>query len=376
MSGLKLLSLSFTILLFTGCSLIQTSKPPEHTQYIPVDFKQLSGWNDKEAEGLKTSLLQTCTAFKNKQGPVSPEHIFGTYQQWHTLCSQLIKTPDHQLTRFFKTNFQVYRVNPKDTGLFTGYYTPVYPGSKHRSTLYSTPVLSTPNDLVRVNLDQFHQEKDILYGKVNHGWLVPYDDRAGINRRFDQGSYQSNVLYWLKNPIDRLFLQIQGSGYIQLPSGKKVLLQFASKNGQPYYPIGRYLKKHRLLTSISMQTIRQWLHDNPSRVHEVLDNNKNFVFFTKSSRPPTGALGVPVTPGRSVAVDPRQIPLGYPVWIETTLTATKQPYHHALAAQDTGSAIKGAVRADIYFGAGEQAAYYAGHQAASGKLFILSPKGR
>lgn len=374
MPGKSLILVAFFTLLLAGCSQMQTQPPSLRTQYNPVTFEQLKGWNQKEAEGLRNSLMQTCSAFKHKRGMVNSNPIFGSYQQWHTLCKQLAITPQNQLTQFFKANFQAYQINPEDKGLFTGYYTPVYPGSRTKSPEYTTPLLKTPNDLIRVKLNQFYDGSGTLYGKVNKGWLVPYDNRTAINKRFRQGNYKKDVLCWMKNPVDRIFLQIQGSGYIQLPSGEKVLMQFASKNGQPYYPIGRYLKQNNLLKNISMQTIRQWLKENPSQAQKVLNLNKSFVFFSESSHPPLGALGVPVTADRSVAIDPRYIPLGYPVWIDTTLTATGQSYQHAFAAQDTGSAIKGAVRADIYFGVDNRAALYAGHQNASGKLFILAPK--
>ncbi len=367
----------FLTLLLTGCSTTQKKISPVTSAYKMVNFEQLKGWNNNEAIRLKASLLNSCKVFDKRSGAVSQNPLLGTYEQWHQLCKIMRQTDSDKMTAFFEKHFRPYQLNPNEKGLFTGYYTPTYHGSRFRSATFSTPLLKVPADLVRVNLKQFNHTykkgSSIIYGKLKNNWLISYDNRSVINKRFKQGEYQHDVLCWLKNPVDRLFLQIQGSGYIQMPSGEKVFMQFASKNGRPYYPIGRYLKKNKLLKTVSMQTIKQWLMDNPSKAQSVINTNKSFVFFKESKLPPSGSLGVPVLANQSVAVDPHYIPLGFPVFIDTTLTSAGKPYQHAFAAQDTGSAIKGPVRADIYFGSGSKAGEYAGHQNSPGKMFILIP---
>ena len=321
--------------------------------YHPSCFDALHGWSHAEAIRLKKSLLQNCKRFQWRKGAIDRQSLFGTYEKWHSVCLGLANVPDVDLQAFFRNNFKVYEISPHDRGLFTGYYTPAYKGSRVQTPYYNVPVLKTPADLISINLSQFSgEETGRLYGKLKGARMVPYDDRAAINQRFDRGEYANDVLAWLHDPVDRLFLQIQGSGYIQMTSGEKVYMRFDSKNGQPYYPVGRYLKEKGWLDKVSMQTIRQWLQKHPDRVTEVLNTNRSFIFFNQSKENPTGAFGIPLTAERSVAVDPHYIPLGFPLWIETTLTAGQLPYHHAFTAQDTGSAIKGALRADIYFGSG------------------------
>ena len=179
----------------------------------------------------------------------------------------------------------------------------------------------------------------------------------------------------MDDTVDRFFLQIQGSGYVQLDTGERVYVRISGRNGHPYFAIGRYLKQEGLLETISMQSVRQWLKDNPDRLEEVLYQNRDFIFFSERAEGgPIGAQEVVLTPNRSAAVDSSIIPLGTPLWLETTLTLDNSRWAHAMTAQDIGSAIKGKVRADIFFGTGQEAAEKAGHQNAGGKLYILVPR--
>ncbi len=367
--GVLILSLT---LLATGCSWM-----PWQRTFQPATFSDLPGWNSEEANGLKTSLMHSCAVYQKRSGPVSDNALFGTYEQWQPLCDQLAETNGSALTTFFQDNFDVYRVAPWEDGLFTGYYSPLLYGSRQQSERYHVPLIDKPADLVMFNPKDFGMEEDaVLKGKLNRGWLIPYDDREGINRRFAKGHYRDDVVLWVDDTVDRFFLQIQGSGFVQLDTGEQVYVRISGRNGHPYFAIGRYLKREGLLETVTMQSIRQWLKDNPDRLEEVLYQNQDFIFFSERSEGgPIGAQGVILTPDRSAAVDRSIIPLGTPLWLETTLTSDDDSHWaHAMTAQDVGSAIKGKVRADIFFGAGEEAAKKAGHQNAGGKLFVFVPR--
>lgn len=357
-------------LLVTGCSGVS------QRTFQPSSFAALSGWSNTKAEGLKTSLMHSCDVYKKRTGPVSDKVLFGTYEQWHPLCDQLESIGSDQLAFFFQQNFDVYQVAPEEEALFTGYYSPLLNGSRTPSERYSIPLMDKPDDLVMFNPADFGMEEDVvLKGKMNKGWLIPYDDRENINRRFSNGDYRKEVTLWVDDIVDRFFLQIQGSGFVQFENGELVYVRISGRNGHPYFAIGRYLKREGLLDVVTMQSIRQWLAENPDRLEEVLYQNRDFIFFSEMPEGgPIGAQGVLLTPDHSAAVDSSVIPLGTPLWLETTLNTDDSHWAHAMTAQDVGSAIKGRARADIFFGAGEQAAEKAGHQNAGGKLYVLVPR--
>ncbi|MCL6271291.1 MltA domain-containing protein [Sansalvadorimonas sp. 2012CJ34-2] len=363
--------------LLSGCSLFQSKDV-----FQPSSFSELNGWNQTQAVGLKTALQESCPVYLKRTGPVNPDIRFGTYEQWHRICDALDTPEDDALPHFFETALTVYQVAPWEKGLFTGYFTPLLHGSRTRSERYAIPLLDVPDDLVFFNPQDFDLERTdktkphrMKAGKAKNGWLVPYEDRQGINRRATAGDYDNDVLFWLDDRVDRFFLQIQGSGTIELDTGEQVEVRISGRNGHEYFAIGRYLKRNGLLEKVSMQSIRQWLEDNPDRMDEVLYTNPDFIFFSKLNKPgPLGAQGTKLIPEHSAAVDDRVIPLGTPLWLSTTLTADDQPFARAMVAQDVGSAIRGQARADIFFGAGEEAARKAGHQNAGGKLFVLLPK--
>lgn len=357
-------------LLFTGCSWM-----PWQRTFQPSSFSTLTGWNHTEAEGLKISLMRSCEVYKKRTGPVSDNALFGTYEQWHPLCDSLTNIGSDKLMTFFEKNFIVYQVAPWEEGLFTGYYSPLLNGSRTPSKRYSVPLIDKPADLVMFNSSDFGMaENEIMKGKINQGWLVPYDDRENINRRFAKGDYRKDVALWVDDTVDRFFLQIQGSGFVQLENGKQVYVRISGRNGHPYFAIGRYLKHEGLLETVTMQSIRQWLAENPDRLEEVLYKNRDFIFIREMPEGgPIGAQGVILTPNHSAAVDDSVIPLGTPLWLETTLSTDNSRWAHAMTAQDIGSAIKGKVRADIFFGAGESAAKKAGHQNANGRLYVFVP---
>jgi membrane-bound lytic murein transglycosylase A len=271
----------------------------------------------------------------------------------------------------------------REAGLFTGYFEPELRGSLLRHGEFQTPLYGLPADLVSVDLGLFRENLtgQRLAGRVQEGSLVPYDTRPEITRR---GLEQAEELLYVDDPIDAFFLQIQGSGRVQLEDGSVVRASYAGHNGHPYTAIGAVLIAREELAreDVSMQSIRGWLSANPSEAQDLLDQNASYVFFSIEplDDPALGARGtqgVPLTAEASLAVDASAHPLGAPIWLETTVPRSDQaqtPFHRLLIAQDTGGAIRGAVRGDIYWGVGEEAGEVAGRMRSAGKMAVLVPR--
>jgi len=263
--------------------------------------------------------------------------------------------------------------------MITGYYEPVVPGSRSRTERYRHPVYGVPDDLVAVELESVNLDlKGMrLRGRLEGNRLVPYWSRAEIEA---QTLFRAPVLAWVEDPVELFFVQIQGSGQIELAQGERLRLGYADQNGHPYRSLGRILVERRELTldQASMQDIKAWAAANPGKLREALDSNPSYVFFRAmppSADGPTGTLGVPLTAGHSIAVDPRSVPLGAPVFLATTMPLSSQPLHRLMAAQDTGGAIRGTVRADFYWGTGSEAGALAGRMRQQGRMWILWPRG-
>ena len=208
--------------------------------------------------------------------------------------------------------------------------------------------------------------------------MVPYYTRAEIET--GKASVAGREILWVDDAVDLFFLQIQGSGKVALDTGEVVRVSYADQNGHPYRSVGRLLVERGELTldQASMQGIKAWGSRNPDKLPELLNANASYVFFREqpaSSGGPPGALGVPLTAGRSVAVDPRAVPLGAPVFLSTTWPNSTLPLNRLMMAQDTGGAIKGAVRADFYWGSGDEAGAQAGRMRQTGRIWVLLPNG-
>jgi len=288
--------------------------------------------------------------------------------------------------RFAEENFDAWTIaaaDGKPEGLVTGYYEPVLAGSRTRGERFRHPVYGVPPDLVAVELEGVQPElKGLrLRGRLEGRRLVPYWTRAEIESR---GAFAAPVLAWIEDPVELFFLQIQGSGQIALEDagkrGERLRLGYADQNGHPYRSIGRVLIEQRELTleQASMQGIKAWAAANPQKLRAVLDANPSYVFFREmpagAAAGPAGTLGVPLTAGYSLAIDPRHVPLGAPVFLATTWPGSTRPLERLTAAQDTGGAIRGAVRADLFWGSGEEAGALAGRMRQQGRLWILWPK--
>lgn len=287
----------------------------------------------------------------------------------------------HDPRRFFEQHLSPYAVTAGDgtaTGLVTGYYEPLLRGSRQRTKVYAQPVRGVPDDLLTIDLSAvFPELKDKrVRGRLEGNKVLPYWSRAEIEARGD--SLHSKNLLYVDDAIELFFLQVQGSGRVQLADGGMVRLNYADQNGHPYQSIGKALveRGELKLEEASMQGIQSWARANPARLDALLNTNPSYVFFREvasGNGGPIGALGVPLTAERSIAVDPRAVPLGSPVFLATTRPNTSTPMNRLVMAQDTGGAIKGAVRADFFWGFGKAAGDQAGRMKQSGRVWLLLP---
>lgn len=351
----------------------------------PVTYAQLSGWAGDRVDEALPALRGSCQVFQRKAPGqrVGKSGIGGRYVDWRQACLALARVPlgnTAMTRRFFERWFDPFLVSnrSKASGLFTGYYEIELRGSRTRNGPYQTPLYSTPRNIVSVNLGQFNSEwsgKKIT-GRVVAGRVVP----AQTRREIDNGAITGRGLeiLWADNAIDVFFLHIQGSGRVVLEDGTVVRVGYAGRNGHKYVAIGRELVKRGAIAkeSVSMQSIRSWLRGNKTDARAVMQINPSYIFFNPLKGPgPVGAQGVVLTPGRSLAVDRRFIPLGAPIWLATTSPLDpSEPLNRLVIAQDTGGAIKGPVRGDLYWGHGENAALNAGFMKSRGRYYILLPK--
>lgn len=368
------------LLFLAGCAQVQ---PKPEVSYQPTAMRNLPGWGNPNTADVREAFTRSCEVFEKKD-PATPlsaqQPMFGTYGQWQNLCAVAVVTPD--MTSFFEENFDLYEVIPgSGNSLFTGYYEASLKGATKKDTRYTTPLYGLPKNHVTAKLDDFFPNSPEFHGKQVIGRVVgqkfvPYFNRSDI----DRGAIEKDAetLLWADDEVDVFFLQIQGSGRVEMPDGSVQHVGYAGTNGHPYVAIGKYLSDNGDLTKeeMSMQRLRQWLKNNPQRQREVLEQNPSYIFFTRKDDGPYGAQQVVLTPGRSLAVDRKFMPYGMPVFVDTTLTAAQnKPFQQMLVAQDTGGAIRGPVRGDIFFGYGAEAEALAGFQNAPGKLYVMLPKG-
>lgn len=364
------------LLLLSGCDALQP--PPnaltqQHSTLQPVAFADLPGWN---ADQHATAFY----AFKKSCRPLQKS------SEWRTVCQAALQVnhiSDQEAQQFFEHWFTPYAVtadtNPQ--GLFTGYYLPEINVSSKKTAYFSAPLYARPRDLIVVDLGEFKPEwrGKLLAGRFVNGQVKPY----GLTRKaIDAGALagKAQVIAWA-NPIDRFFMQIQGSGLLIIDHRQKVLIGYNGNNGYAYVAIGKVLVQQGELdfTTLSMETIRQWLVTHPQQAQEVMEKDPSFVFFKKlPGQTPVGTLQIPLTPGRSLAVDPTFVPLGAPVWVETTIpnianSPQQVPLQRLFIAQDTGGAIRGVVRADLYWGPGSQAEFLASRLKSPGRYWLLLP---
>lgn len=380
------LSAALLLGLLAGCAVPIVPKPPEPDKLTltPVGFGDLPGWNSDKISAALPALRQSCVklAAVPAERPLGVPGLGGVHGDWREPCriAKTIGGDDGAARSFFERWFQPYRAannaNPK--GLFTGYFEPELRGSKTRTARHATPLYKRPSDLVLVELGDFAEDLTgkRIAGRVTAGKLKPYEDRAALAGGSLAG--KNLELAWVDDPVDAFFLHIQGSGRVILPDGKTIRVGYDGHNGHAYRPIGKDLVERGALAQddVSLQTIRAWLKAHPSEATAMMNRNRSFIFFRElTGEGPQGAQGVALTPGRSLAVDKRFVPLGLPVWLDTTDPLDgKQPLRRLLIAQDTGGAIKGPVRGDVFWGHGPEALERAGRMKQEGGYYLLVPR--
>lgn len=343
-------------------------------------FADLPGWAADDHRPALAALRVSCPRLEQNGAGA-----FGGAADWRPVCAEAARAETDRTKEaarlFFERNFVPVRVAAADgspDGLITGYYEPELAGARLRGGRFTVPLYLRPPDLVAVDLGRFSADlagKQIA-GRVDQGRLLPYHDRAGI----EGGALRNRKLelVWVDSATDKFFLQIQGSGRVVLQDGSVMRVGYAGTNGRPYTAIGRALIDRGIVEreKMSMQAIREWLAANPEEGATLMRTNESYVFFRELTGPgPIGALGVPLTPGRSLAIDRRRFPLGMPVWLDTVLPDDDaRPMRRLMVAQDTGGAIRGAVRADVFWGHGKQAAERAGRMKSPGRYWFLRPR--
>ncbi|MGB0749920.1 MAG: murein transglycosylase A [Magnetospiraceae bacterium] len=377
-------------LVLAACAPAPTPKPkPEppadKAVYSAVSFTALPGWQVDAVNAALPALRKTCGLFAKRPDTraVGTDGIGGSIKDWRAPCAALANLPDTDpaaARAYFETWFTAYRVanNNDPKGLFTGYFEPELRGSRTPGGAYTTPLYKRPPELVMVDLGQFRDSLrgQRIAGKVENGRLKPFADREAIVA----GDLRQRglELVWVDDPVAAFFLQIQGSGRVVLEDGSILRLGYDAQNGHAYTAIGRTLIDKGALTreNVSLQSIAAWLRAHPAEADTVMNSNQSYVFFRELTGPgPLGAQGLALTPGRSLAVDRRFIPLGAPIWLDTTdPLAPEKPLQRLMVTQDTGGAIKGPVRGDVFWGAGVDAENRAGVMKQPGRYFLLLPK--
>ncbi len=348
-------------------------------QLVPLSFHDLRGWQDDDHVAAFRVFRASCPAVSARAADPQVASSAILRKGLISACkgaSALGANPGSQAARrFFETRFQPFRVVPNEggAGFFTGYYEPEVEGSLTRRPGYEVPVFGKPKDLVTDSRGGWRRAG---------GRLVPYYDRAEIEEGALAG--QGLEVAFLKDPIDLFFMQIQGSGRMRLPDGKVVRLNYAAKNGYPYTPVGRFLIDQGIVPreEMSMARIRAFMEQHPEEGQALRRQNRSYVFFTTRAlgrdSGPMGAQGIALTTGRSLAVDRRIHTYGTPVFVETELPLSgpgvSEPFNRLMIAQDTGSAIVGPARGDLFFGAGRQAAEVAGRIRHAGQFTLLVPR--
>ena len=324
--------------------------------FSAVSWQALPGWQEDDLTQAWPAWLKSCDALRRRSSEVN----------WRQVCAQatsLSGRDEQAIRRYFENYFQAYEIrnnSGSETGLVTGYYEPVMNGSLMRTSVYSVPLYAYPGAWKKIKPSPGPTRADLMAS----------------------GMLKGSEIAWVQDPVAAAFMQIQGSGKIRLEDGRVMRLGFAGTNDQPFKSFAQWLLDHKEITrsEATMQGISQWARRNPDRVNEMLNANPRFVFFKElpgnmeADLGPNGALGVPLTAERSIAIDLQAMPLGAPVFLATTKPLSTQPLQKLVMAQDTGKAIVVGVRADYYWGSGEAAGEMAGRMKQNGKMWLLLPR--
>jgi membrane-bound lytic murein transglycosylase A len=357
-----------------------------NTTFQPVVWDDIAGWSADDHAAAYQTFLASCRAIvKNERPARDPRPV---YRALHAICRQAVEKPDlkgDDARRFFETHFVPARISPagETLGFITGYYEPIVEGARFPSDKYTVPLYRSPSNLItsgswRPN----YSGKGKTGRRVGRRKIVSYYDRTQIEEGVLAG--RELEICWLKDPIDSFFAQIQGSTRVVLEDGKMLRLNYASANGHPYTAVGRFLIERGIVSKeeMSMQKIRQFMEANPEEGKELRRKNKSFVFFRetalKDNEEAIGAQGIPLTARRSIAVDKNLHVYGTPFFLDAYLPMKGDypdtDFRHLMIAQDTGGAIVGPARADIYWGAGTEPETIAGRLKHFGNFVMLVPK--
>ncbi|MFQ5984973.1 MAG: murein transglycosylase A [Alphaproteobacteria bacterium] len=373
--------------LLTACALV--APPAEPLRLSPAGFDSLRGWEEDTQSAALPAFLLSCRELlaAADDEALGSTGLAGTVGDWRGPCEAAARVEvgdDRAARAFFESWFVPFRIRGarSDTGLFTGYYEPRLLGSRRWSAGFRVPVYRRPDDLVTVDLGLFRKdwEGERLVGRVVDGSLTPYPARADIAAGALAG--RSLELVWVDDPVDAFFLHIQGSGRVELVDGGVMRVGYAVTNGRPYVAIGRILVERGAIApeEVSLDSISAWLEAHADQAGAVMAMNPSYVFFRElSGEAPLGAQGVPLTPGRSLAVDRRFLPLGALLWVDTRAPAAEpgapdRPLRRLMVAQDTGGAIRGAIRGDVFWGSGWKARAVAGRMRHPGTYYLLLPR--
>ncbi len=362
-------------------------KPADEIRFERSSFAKLDGWSAGDPKAALNAFSASCKRLvKRKDGDAfGGVAAYGTVGEWRGACNAALQAPPNA-RQFFEAWFEPVVVSNRDeeVGLFTGYYEPELTGSRTAGGKFTTPLYTRPSDLVSVDLGAFRpaMKGERIAGRVDDAKLVPYPTRGQIVSSGLGG--RSNVIAYVDDPVGAFFLQIQGSGRVKFANGEVIRVAYDGQNGHPYTAVGRVLidRGEVRREDMSMQRIRSWLLANPSKAEPLMGENASFVFFKERpiADPALGADGAQslgLTPEASLAVDLKFHGLGAPMWIDATAPAESGPdvvFRRLVVAQDTGGAIRGPVRGDVYWGAGKRAEEIAGRMAHKGRLTVLLPK--
>ena len=371
--------------------LVPPRPAPAGLSYRPVAFADLPGWAHDDAAAALGAFVRGCDGIDGRppEATLGPGPV-GRVGDWLPLCRQAGRlhaagADADAVRRFFERHFTPHalRLGRRRDGFLTGYYEPLLEGSRSQTERFDIPLYRRPPELVTVDLGQFRADLAgrRVAGRVEGGQLKPMPDRAAI----DAGALEGRglALVWVDDPVEAFFLHSQGSGRVRLRDGSILRVGYAGPNGHVYRSIGRLLIDRGAMTADAMSApaLKQWLRDHPAQADALMAQNPSYIFFRALSGPdpgPMGALGVALTPGRSLAVDRTRIPLGVPVYLDGHYpdpeTQKPRPLQRLTMAQDVGGAIRGALRGDLFWGHGDRAGKIAGHMQHAARFYVLIPK--
>lgn len=361
--------LAVVVMVLSACSTLDQ----EGVSARKLTLNQLPGWQQDSLIEVWSAFLKSCIVLRN-----------GTNRDWLDVCqeAQLIRPTDEDVIRaFLETRFfarQLLTEENLSKGLITGYYEPLLLGSFTKTSRFRYPIYKKPRDLLTVELQGLYPELQgrPVRARLKGKRVVPYYSRSEIHD--GRNPLAGHELLWVDNIVDLFFLHVQGSGRVRLTSGKEVRVGYSDQNGHPYESLGGQLVRLGALEleQVNLYSIKSWLAQNPKKVQHMLNKNPSYIFFDIKKEKlggPIGSLGVPLTAERSIAIDQKYVSLGSPVWLSTKLPGEQGNYQRLMMSQDTGGAIKGSIRADVFFGKGKKAEELAGHMKQEGELFVLYP---